>query len=103
MNIPYVRRSRFLNDCENAIRRGGAAEVELVQFMLDKGGYAGHITVTIPDGDSGSFGTDWKASDPTRFPARIKAAATALFNCGCRGRYEVIHKNGTLEIRRRAL
>ena len=102
MNIPYVTRSRFLGVLEKAIRSWPEDQGESLQVMLDGDGYAGCVTVTIRDGDSGPFGTDWEASDPTRFPARIKAAATALFNCGCRGRYEIRYNRnqGSLVIRR---
>lgn len=37
--------------------------------------------------------------DATRFPARIKAAATALLNCGYEGRFDISHSDGLLTIR----
>jgi len=94
-----TRRSPFLAPCEKAIRSWNRGRIQPLFVKLRKGGYAARVTVTIQEGDSGSFCTRWKGGDPTRFPARIKAAATALFNCGCYGLYKIIHKNGFLEIR----
>lgn len=101
MDITFPIRSRFLDACEDTIRRG-LAELEAggtVRVDLDKGGYAGRVLVTIRPDDTASFGTNWKGADPTRFPARIKAAAMALLKCGCVGPFEVTHADGVLEIR----
>lgn len=99
-NIAYVKSSRFLGAIENAIRSWREDEGNSLDITLDRAGYAGHVVVTIRDGSS--FDTDWRGKDSTRFPARIKAAATALFRCGFRGLYEISHKNGLLKIRRAA-
>jgi hypothetical protein len=102
LDIRYVtRRSQFLGPCEAAIRRH-RAELDaggIVSVNLPPGGYDGRVIVTIRPNDCSDFGTDWEHPDPTRFPARIKAAATALRNCGCEGRYEVSHSDGSLTIR----
>jgi len=50
--------------------------------------------------NSSSFGTDWDRPDPTRFPARLKAAATALNAVGMRGHYALTHAAGVLTIQR---
>jgi hypothetical protein len=63
------------------------------------GGYAGDVVVDIFDGPE--FGTDWTSSDPddwSRFPARIRAAATALRDSGLRGSYRITHKDGAVTI-----
>lgn len=103
MDIAFLtRQSEFLRPCEDVIgcSREALETGGIVRIDLDKeGGYAGRILVTIRSNDPVYFGTNWEATDPTRFPARIKAAATALLNCGCLGRYEIIHKDGHLEIR----
>lgn len=62
------------------------------------GGYDGRVTVAIHAEDPTVFGADWEGRDPTRFPARIKAAATALLNCGCERRFELSHMGGSLTI-----
>jgi hypothetical protein len=101
MEIAYSTRSRFLDGCEAAIR-GHRAELDgsrTVYVELGEGGYEGRVVVTIRQNDRASFETDWTSSDPTRFPVRIKAAATALLNCGCEGTFEVSHEGGSLAIR----
>jgi hypothetical protein len=93
-------RSQFLAACETAIRER-RAELDaggMVHVDLQEGGYDGHVTVTIRPTDRTAFGTDWESPDPTRFPARIRAAATALLNCHCHGRFEVSHSDGSLTI-----
>lgn len=101
MEIAYTTRSQFLTACESAIREhsselhGGG----VVQVDLHKGGYDGRVIVTIRSTDRMAFSTDWKGVDPSRFPARIKAAATALLNCQCDGRFDVSHSDGSLMIR----
>ena len=101
MDIAYVTRSAFLATCESAIRaeqtRLDAGET--IEIPLDDGGYAGRVEVEIRDGDTVTFGTDWQGSDVTRFPARIKAAATALRDCECFGKYVIDHRDGVLTIR----
>ena len=101
MKIAYATRSQFLPEFESAIqehsaglRIGGVVRVE-----LPEGGYDGRVIVTIGRTDRMFFGTDWERTDPTRFPARIKAAATALRNCRCEGRFEISHSDGSLTIR----
>ncbi|HEY1376530.1 MAG TPA: hypothetical protein VGF55_07035 [Gemmataceae bacterium] len=102
MDIAFATRSRFLDSCEDAIRRG-RADLDAggaVRVLFEEGGYPGRVVVTIREGDSGWFGTDWEGADETRFPARIKAAATALMHCGCTGRFLIAHTDGAMEISR---
>lgn len=97
----YPTRSKFLDSCETAIREH-RAELNAgapVHVDLREGGYEGRVVVTIRPTDRDVFATDWDRGDPTRFPARIKAAAAALFNCHCQGRFEVSHADGSLTIR----
>jgi hypothetical protein len=101
MDSAYPTRSQFLDACETAIREHHA-ELEAggaVQFPINEGGYDGRVIAAIDPTDRSVFGTDWEGTDPTRFPARIKAAAAALLNCGCDGRFEISHSSGTLTIR----
>jgi len=101
LDIAYSTRSQFLDACEAAIRErradldGGGT----VRVNLGEGGYDGRVVVTIRSDDCASFGTDWAGADPSRFPALIKAAATALLNCRCGGAFEVSHADGSLAIR----
>lgn len=104
MDIEYLKRhSQFLAPCESVIREhrrvlnaGGTVRV----VFGDTGGFDDEVTVTIRNGDRSSFGSDWEAEASTWFPARIKAAATALLNCGFVGRFLIGHEDGELTIRR---
>jgi hypothetical protein len=102
MDIKFASKSRFLPELERLIRsepaRLGAGGALCVG--LDDGGYQGHIAVTIDAVDREYFGTDWSGNDSTRFPARVKAAATALRNCNVHGSFLITHDNGVLEIKR---
>jgi hypothetical protein len=102
VEIAYASRSRFLTDLETAIRnqRELVDQGEQIQVVMEDGGYPGRVTITVQTGNETTFDTDWEGTDATRFPARIKAAATALLNCGCVGRFAVGHEQGLLVIRR---
>jgi hypothetical protein len=101
MEITYVTKSSFLPACESAINthRVNLDSGNPVHVDLQEGGYNGRVIVTIRTNDRSAFNTDWESTDPTRFPARIKAAATALLHCGCEGRFEISHTDGLLTIR----
>jgi hypothetical protein len=101
VDIAYPNQSKFLDACEAAIREHQAElqAGDAVHVDLHEGGYDGRIIVTIHGSDRAVFGTDWESADPTRFPARIRAAAAALLNCHCEGQFEVSHSDGLLIIR----
>jgi hypothetical protein len=102
VNIAYVNRSDFLESCEQAIRHERATLTggQSIRIELDaeKSGYPGRVVIEIRPEDGSTFSSDFEASDPTRFPARIRAAATALFNCGFSGRFLITHRDRLLEI-----
>ncbi len=102
MEISYALRSKFLAKCERTIkdRLDDLNSSALLRVEFESGGYNDRVVATIMQNNHNEFGTDWEQKDPTRFPARIKAAATALYNCECFGRYEIIHKDGLLTIRK---
>ena len=70
MEIAFVNRSRFLEACEKAIRVGRIRleNGEPIEVTFDEGGYSGRVAVAIPEGDSGSFTSDWEGSDPHGLP-----------------------------------
>ena len=70
---------------------------------MPEGGYSGKVQVTVKDNGSSHVETDWTGKDATRFPVRIRAAATALKTCRQFGRFEIEHKDQELVIRVRAL
>jgi 5-methylcytosine-specific restriction protein A len=100
MKIAYSSISKFLVLCEQALALHGDKFKGGINVVLEPGGYEGSLIVTIEKEDETGFETDWENPDVTRFPARIKAAATALRNQGYWGTFVVSHKNGSLSIKR---
>jgi len=100
MNIPYAIRSKFTAFCQEGITAQqealNAGQTIIITFK--PGGYPGEIKVIIDAGKLTEFETDWSAGDQTRFPARIKAAATALRDCGSTGSFDISHADGVLSI-----
>ncbi len=103
MKIKYnIRGSTFLLPIKAALQqnaqrlRRGAS----VSLSLAAGGFPGRITITIDPKHLSSFPTDWNNNDHTWFPARIKAAATALRDLGFAGSFEIWHEDGLLKLRR---
>jgi len=101
MKINYPSRSKFLEDCVEAITKNKNALFQGIPISItfSSGGYNGEIKITIEKTDSISFQTDWVSSDPSRFPARIRAVASALFRQNCFGDYLISHYSGTITIR----
>jgi hypothetical protein len=102
MRIGYPQRSSFEAPIRAAI---GAARAQLskglpVAVRLPPGGYEGKVVVIVDPRDDRSFQSDWGYPDPSRFPARIRAASKALFLEGQFGSFAVSHSNGILQIRR---
>ena len=62
------------------------------------GGYSGSIRVKIEKSQTLEFPADWESKDWTRFPARIRAAATALRDTSHFGTFDISHQDGTLRI-----
>ena len=97
-----LKKSGFLDPCERSIRQAretlSAGHVVRIQLNAEKRGYPGRLVVEIRADDGSNFGSDFSYSDVTRFPQRIRVAATALYICGCWGRFLVTHLDGTLEI-----
>lgn len=107
MKIQFASRSKFLNTCEENIRDQylQLEKGRSVTFTLCPGGYNGRVRVTLPSATSEEtvsmeFDTDWRGNDVSRFPARIKAVATVLRDCGYTGRFIIIHDAGKISIER---
>ncbi len=103
MNIPYASRSKFTAPCYAGITAQqealNAGQVIQIALAAEKEGYPGQVQVSIAAGKT-EFATDWSARDPTRFPARLKAVATVLRNCGCWGSFNITHAEGVVSIRK---
>lgn len=101
MNIPHLThtdRSDFYPQIREGLQQANGVWPVLVP-LNKAGGYSGHVTVTIRRTDEAEFDADVELGDWTRFPARIRAATTALRDAGRLGSYQVSHKDGTLEVR----
>jgi hypothetical protein len=101
MDIAYPKRSSFLEMFEAEVeeRQAELQSGRSLEIQLNGGGYDGSVIALIDPSNREHFCSDWEGADPTRFPARIKAAAAALLNCGCRGKFEISHSSGSLRIR----
>ena len=71
----------------------------IVEFDEEKTGYPGDFQININQ-DKAVLTVDFSNTDPTRFPARIRAAARALYEEGYEGKFRISHKAGTLKIMR---
>ena len=103
MRIEFVKtRSGFLKPCLEAISHRPPREPgEILQIAFaSSGGYRGRMRVVVTPDSLVDFETDWVGSVVTRFPARIKAAATALRDAHCFGNFEIAHTEGKLTITR---
>ena len=93
--------SAFYGSCKQVIKERGSLLQRgwTVRTELSKdGGYDGDVVLRVEFSDEEAFQTSWSGPDPTRFPARIRAAATALRDEGLTGRYTVKHEDGALSI-----
>lgn len=104
MQISFATRSTFKDTIvqallveREALKAGRVVTIELAAMPE---GYPGELTVELSPQRSSSFTTDWEGRDPTRFPARLRAAATALDSIGERGQFALTHRAGTLTVRR---
>jgi len=100
MDIEYATKSKFLEPCkieiDSQLNQLTTGQKIVINFS-ESGGYNGEIIVNIKELKT-SFSTFWENTDPTRFPARIKAVATALKEKKCFGAYKITHNNGELTI-----
>ena len=71
------------------------------QVNFEKPGYAGSMEIEIREGDCFRAWTGTKFRDKSRFPARIKAAATALLHEGCRGEFQIEAQGESVFIRKK--
>ena len=64
------------------------------------GGYDGSIRITVGAPGEDEFDAEVNLSNWTRFPARIRAAATELRDRGFQGTFRISHNQGELRIER---
>ncbi|HEU0015417.1 MAG TPA: hypothetical protein VFQ45_17135 [Longimicrobium sp.] len=99
-SVPYSTRSSFFPAIENAVEKAGRDFADLAVYLGPRG-YVRDAVIQIPGSDSRSFLTSWKG-DPTRFSARLRAAAAVLARRGIHGTFRAIHRDGTVTLRRQA-
>jgi hypothetical protein len=91
--------SEFYGKIRRSIEDAEIPFWDTVHCSLEKqGGYEGEIQVTIADADTFEAGQHYH--DPTRFPARLRAAATALRDCGQFGSFLLTHRHSRVTIDR---
>ena len=100
MKIPHLARDgKFRPQIRKGI--GELAQKSSLQIALSPdGGYSGEVRIRIGSATERNFEAYIDLSDPTRFPARIRAAATELREQGFTGEFWIRHHNGALEIQR---
>ena len=105
MLIPHLVRqgsfrpklSKWIGQVKLQIEEGSTVKMDLQKG----GGYPGeNIKITIVKDDIKNFDTDWEHQDPTRFPARIRALATALQDNWMWGTYLASHNDGVIKLRK---
>ena len=89
----------FTKEVRNAIAENRAG-IEW-ECTLDGKGYCGKMDVEVHNDEHFVAWTSVRYDDPSRFPARIKAAATALFEEGLQGEFHVHAENDKLKIVRK--
>ncbi len=97
---PYANRSDYLASCSTAldVGRSRLEAGETIHISSDPGGYPGPVSIELKADEPYAFWSDWDRFNPRRFPAPVRAVATALRKCGMIGRFLVTHSHGTLEI-----
>jgi len=96
MRIPFlIHQGQFRLVIQDAIQNAEGKFPVTVQLQTG-GGYSGSIRVEITEASPREFHSDWEGTDPTRFPARIRAAATALRDTKQLGTFLITHKDGEI-------
>ncbi len=99
--IPFCVRSVFLETLLTSLtsRWDALNKGEMILVELGKrGGYSGKHQVRIDRDSSQVFTCESFRGDPSRFPARIKAAARALHDLGGSGEFIVTHEDGLMSV-----
>lgn len=99
--IPYVHYSKYMDSCRVFVRRHAAVidSGKKIKWTTGwTGGYYGSHVVMISQGTT--FCTTYQGSDPSRFPLRLRALATALRDVGLNHLFHLVHKGGVIWIQR---
>jgi len=101
VEIPYTRKTDigYTLQFRRILSENPSGNEWTLQF--DRNGYTGNMEIEISKPGTFSAWTGQRYDDPSRFPARIKAAATALFAEGFRGSFHVNAEAKEVRIRRK--
>ena len=101
VEVAYASRrdKGFTKEVRNAIAENPSG-IEW-ECTLGGKGYCGKMDVEVHNDEHFVAWTSVRYDDPSRFPARIKAAATALFEEGLQGEFHVHAENDKLKIVRK--
>ncbi len=102
VQIPYATRrdQGYTGQVREVIAANRAADKW--ECVFEGAGYTGKMDIEVQKDEHFVVWTSVRYDDPTRFPSRIKAAATALFEEGLRGEFQVHAEKDTLSIVRQA-
>jgi hypothetical protein len=98
MELFFSTRSEFFPSIQAALDGVGGRLEHPLRIELRPGGYARDVVVVIRQDDPHAFWADWESKQPSRFSARIRAAATVLKAAGLAGRYRITHDDGVMVI-----
>lgn len=103
MYIAYRHNPRHLDVCERFVQEHKAeilaGETIGMTWPERAPGYSGRIIVRIVRDNHQELWSEQEFSDTSRFPARIRAMAKALWTQACYGRFEIYHEAGDLTVR----
>ena len=98
MIIPYhVKNSDLVNFIKNNLSES-KNEMVIDLKNLDNDGYYGEFEIDIGKDNNNFNVSEYNNKDLTRFPARIRAAATALKLSNIIGSFRISHNGGVLKI-----
>lgn len=97
-NLAYSKKSKFLLPIKEKLEDKFFKEIsiDLSQITSQKG-YEGEYLIEI---NESHFSANFLNNDPTRFPQRIRVAATVLSRLKFYGKYIISHKNKILTIQK---
>ena len=100
MKIPHLTRNGTFRP-QMRTQLAALSDCDFVQISLSPtGGYKGAMDVTIGKRSEDEFEAEVELSDPSRFPARIRAACTELRDQGYTGSFRITNDDGILTISR---
>ena len=98
LDYNVMRAGGYTSKIREVIHR--SPEADSWGIVFEKQGYVGDMDIEVKEGGTFLAWTRRTYDDKSRFPARIKAAATALHEEGIRGNFRITSSGNTLTIKR---